>query len=69
MTVEEKALEAYPVFETTYGVDVNASFRLAFKKGYNKAVEDAIEWLQNQKEMVGVSFHDDFYERFKKELL
>ena len=29
-------------------------------------IEKALNWLKEQKEMVGVSFQDDFYERFKK---
>lgn len=29
-------------------------------------VEKVIEWLKDQKEMIGVSFEDDFYIRFKQ---
>ena len=29
-------------------------------------IEKACEWLKEQKEMVGISFQDDFIERFKK---
>lgn len=29
-------------------------------------IDKACEWLHEQKEMVGVSFAEDFYDRFKK---
>lgn len=31
-----------------------------------RLVEKACEWLMEQEEMIGVSFHEDFIERFKK---
>ena len=31
-----------------------------------KLIEKACEWLLHQEEMVGISFEDDFIERFKK---
>lgn len=31
-------------------------------------IYEAVEWLSQQKEMVGVSFTEDFYERFKKHM-
>lgn len=33
-----------------------------------KLIEKACEWLLKQKEMIGVSFHEDFIERFKEEM-
>ena len=40
-------------------------------KGYllylkSQWIDKACEWLKEQEEMVGISFQDDFYERFKK---
>ena len=32
-------------------------------------VEKAAEWLREQEEMVGISFPDDFIERFKQAML
>lgn len=34
----------------------------------NKWIEKACEWLRQQEEMIGVSFEEDFIERFKKEM-
>lgn len=31
-------------------------------------IDKAAEWLKEQDEMVGISFQDDFIERFKKEM-
>lgn len=39
--------------------------REAFVKGWHKAVELACDWLKEQGEMIGVSFQEDFLERFK----
>lgn len=36
------------------------------EEGYNEATRKAIEWLREQDEMIGVSFREDFLERFKK---
>lgn len=34
-------------------------------EGYNEATRKAIEWLKEQDEIIGVSFQEDFLERFK----
>lgn len=31
-------------------------------------IEKACEWLSEQKEMIGISFQEDFIERFKMEM-
>ena len=38
----------------------------AIEYGRKTAFEDAVEWLKEQEEMVGISFQQDFIERFKK---
>ena len=35
-----------------------------FEKGFNYSVQKTFKWLQEQKEMVGISFEKDFYERY-----
>ena len=40
--------------------------QLAFEKGVEFIIEKACEWLRDQKEMIGISFTEDFIERFKK---
>lgn len=57
MTVEEKALEAYPVdIIETYGMipgggiiktDLNEQQRRGFVCGYRRAIKDAVEWINN----------------------
>ena len=34
-----------------------------------KIVERVCEWLRDQKEMIGISFTEDFIERFKQDML
>ena len=34
--------------------------------GYQRAVEETHKWLSMQKELVGISFEKDFYERYKQ---
>lgn len=37
-----------------------------FGFGYNKAIKLTIDWLEQQNELVGISFEKDFYERYKQ---
>ena len=34
--------------------------------GYNFAVEKACDWLYAQDELIGISFEEDFFERFRE---
>lgn len=34
--------------------------------GWGEAANATFEWLQKQKELVGISFEKDFYERYKQ---
>ena len=34
--------------------------------GYQYAIEETYKWLSMQKELVGISFEKDFYERYKQ---
>ena len=69
-TAEQKALEAYPSTDR----DPNGIFvqvrREDYIKGYDQAMQDflekACEWLLDQEEMIGISFQEDFIERFKQ---
>lgn len=38
----------------------------SIKEGIEFAVNKACEWLLHQEEMIGISFEEDFIERFKK---
>jgi hypothetical protein len=40
----------------------------AYKAGYECAVDKTEEWLEEQAEIVGVSFTDDFMARYLKEI-
>lgn len=40
--------------------------RKSFNNGWKAAVKATIEWLSEQKELVGISFEKDFYERYKQ---
>ena len=37
-----------------------------FKEEKKRWIEKAAEWLSQQDEMIGISFQEDFIERFKK---
>ena len=37
----------------------------AVKKANNAFIEKAVKWLKEQEEMVGISFQEDFIERFQ----
>lgn len=39
---------------------------LGFIRGYQSAIDKASEWLEEQEEFIGISFQEDFIERFKK---
>lgn len=41
---------------------------IGMKIGGQIKVKQACEWLKQQEEMIGVSFHEDFIERFKKSM-
>lgn len=43
----------------------NPSFEEGAKWAYVKMIENACNWLREQKEMIGISFQEDFIERFK----
>lgn len=55
MTIEEKAREEYPYITPSDGYECH---------DYNEAAE----WLKNQKEEIGISWHDDFEIRFRKDM-
>ena len=38
----------------------------AIEYGRKQMIDKAVEWLKEQEEMVGISFQDDFIERFKQ---
>lgn len=40
----------------------------SYDLGRKQAIIDACEWLKEQEEMIGVSFQEDFIERFRKEM-
>lgn len=56
---EENGIDNYG--SSDYQVGVCDGVRLADKT----MIEKACEWLLQQEEMIGVSFHEDFIERFK----
>ena len=64
----EEATEKYAsrYANSKYGYDKIGD---AFKAGANwqkeKIIEKAVEWLKEQNEMIGISFQEDFMERFK----
>ena len=68
MNIDQKAVIAYPVMETTQGIDVNASHREAFKRGYNMALLNAVEILKDE-----IRYHDIYEEKdieaFRKRML
>lgn len=45
---------------------LNPDFEAGVDYGEKKTIEKACEWLLCQEEMIGISFEDDFIERFKK---
>ena len=57
----QHAIKKYPRFaERRIGVIEGAEW------ADKTMIEKALNWLKEQKEMVGVSFQDEFYERFKQ---
>ena len=57
---EETGIDNYG--SSDYQVGLYDGVRLADKT----MIEKACEWLKHQEEMIGVSFEEDFIERFKK---
>ena len=48
--------------------DIEILVKNAFKAGYACAVNKTEEWLEEQVEMIGVSFTADFMARYLKEI-
>lgn len=44
----------------------NDAKRKSFNNGWKAAAKATVEWLSAQKELVGISFEKDFYERYKQ---
>lgn len=69
MTQEEKALEIgrKRYFDTMNPNEAayKASIQMA-KWKEQQMIDKACEWLKQQEEMIGISFENDFIERFKK---
>jgi hypothetical protein len=69
MTQEDKALEIGKqwYFDTMNPNEAayKASIQMA-KWKEQQMIEKACEWLIQQEEMIGISFENDFIERFKK---
>ena len=66
MTIEEEMWEAV---EKEHGVlSRRESFvtLTAMEWADKTIIKKACEWLKHQEEMIGVSFEEDFIERFKK---
>lgn len=59
---EETGIDNYG--SADYQVGVCDGVRLADKT----MIKKACEWLLSQEEMIGISFENDFIERFKKEM-
>lgn len=45
---------------------INDAKRRSFNNGWKAAVKATVEWLSEQKELVGISFEKDFYARYKQ---
>ena len=56
------------LFEDMREMNRNKSFEEGAKWADKTMIEKACEWLKHQEEMIGVSFEEDFIERFKKEM-
>ena len=48
--------------------DIEILVKNAYKAGYACAVDKTEEWLEEQAEIIGVSFTDDFMARYLKEI-
>ena len=48
--------------------DFTIGFACGAKWADKTMLEKACEWLLHQEEMIGISFEDDFIERFKKSM-
>lgn len=48
--------------------DIETLVKNAYKSGYACAVDKTEEWLEEQAEIIGVSFTDDFMARYLKEI-
>ena len=46
-------------------IDIQGAFEEGAKWADVKMIENACNWLREQKEMIGISFQEDFIERFK----
>ena len=44
----------------------NSGYELGYECGKEDLINKACEWLLHQEEMIGISFENDFIERFKK---
>lgn len=73
---DEKKIAKYLYEKKGYPIDLNGnlpSFDETMKDAekylkykQDKFIETACEWLKEQDEMVGISFQEDFIERFRK---
>ena len=41
-------------------------WQCGFEAGGKRMIEKALEWLKSQKEEIGISWYDDFENRFRK---
>lgn len=80
MTREEEIIEsAKRMYSPSSGIPQSLSMRVGFIEGakwadehpnlyHDKFIDKACEWLVHQEEMIGISFSDEFIERFKKDM-
>ena len=53
--------------KSTHQISYAIGYRIGKKQCKKKELIDkACKWLLDQKEMIGVSFHEDFIERFRQ---
>lgn len=70
MTIEEKAKD-YAGYNILHSSDIITSMQMAktrdnFKAGAEWMIDKAAAWFRNQKEEIGISWSDDYENRFRK---
>lgn len=73
MTREEEIIKiAKHTYSPSSGIPQSLSMRVGFIEGAKWAdrtmIDKACGWLLQQEEIIGISFSDDFIERFKKDM-
>ena len=56
--------EGYGVFGDDFSTERTRNSQIEYTRT-DAFIEKAVEWLKEQDEMIGVSFQEDFLERFK----